>query len=86
MSKRLRIPQEIIDVLEEVGDYSFEEGTKHTKILLCGRQVGILPNGKGRDGQNRGRQHKNTVAGIKRKIREIKEAAMQTGAAMISQY
>lgn len=75
MSKQIRVPQEIINVLEEAGDYSFEQGSRHIRILVDGQQVGILPNGKNKDGQSRGRRHKNTVAALKRKVRAARQQA-----------
>lgn len=76
MSRSTRVPQEIIDVLESAGEYELQEGTRHTKIRVAGRQVGVLPHGKKRDGQGHGRNHKNLVCSIKRKIRELQELAI----------
>ncbi len=76
MSRSTKVPQEIIDVLEVAGEYELEQGTRHTKIKVAGRQVGILPHGQKRDGQGRGRNHKNLVCSIKRRIRELQELAV----------
>ena len=63
----MRLPKEVKRALDDTGlPWKVEKGTKHYKIKLAGRMVGILPlNLKARHGYTN-HTIKNTVGQIKR--------------------
>lgn len=85
MSKQFKVPDEIIAILREAGDFRLDHGTRHIRIFLGERMIGILPHGKKASGQCRGRRHKNMIADIKRKVREFKEGTFQAESSVLSQ-
>jgi hypothetical protein len=60
----VRITAEVRAALEAKGlPWAIEQGTKHHKIKINGRLVGIMPRGRGTD---RDRAQKNIIAQIRR--------------------
>lgn len=65
-----RIPTEIEQALDATGlGWALEKGSRHMKIKLAGRLVGILPHGSGNDANYR--TIKNSVAQIRRAAQEL---------------
>ncbi len=60
----MKIPPEVRAALEAKGlPWAIEQGTRHHKIKIEGRLVGIMPRGRGSD---RDRAQKNIIAQIRR--------------------
>lgn len=69
----MRIPPEIRRACDETGlPYEFQQGTRHIKIRVGGRFVGILPHGTVRN--KKGYAMANVVSQIRRRGREVNHA------------
>jgi hypothetical protein len=67
----VKVPKEIQEALDATGlPWEVISGSRHFKIVLAGRMVGIL----GRRCVNVGRAEANTVAQIRRAARAVQEA------------
>ena len=67
-----RLPDKVRIALDETGlPWAIENGTRHQKIKLKGRLVGILPHGSGSSANPR--TIKNSVAQIKRAAQELSQ-------------
>lgn len=68
----MRLPVELQEALERTGlPWGVEEGTKHIKVKLAGRLVGIFPRGKKQETKRRSLL--NTIAQVRNAARQIKE-------------
>jgi hypothetical protein len=69
----VKLPAELREALDRTGlPWGVEEGTKHNKVKLAGRLVGIYPRGKRQEGERRSLL--NTIAQVRNAARQIKEA------------
>lgn len=59
----------VIEALKATGHpFEIARGSKHNKVILAGKQIGVLTIG-GNSG--RGRDHKQMICAIKRRLREL---------------
>lgn len=66
-----KIPDEIVAALDATGlPWEVDNGSRHAKLRLCGRLVGILP--RGRASFPNPRATLNTITQIRRAVRELK--------------
>lgn len=70
MSKRRRLPQAILDTLERSGlPWRIDGGKRHFRLIVGDKFVAILPQSLDWDGF-KGRADRNTLAQVRRAIRE----------------
>jgi hypothetical protein len=68
----IRLPKEVTRTLDETGlSWRVEGGTKHYKIRMAGRIVGVYPQGTVKE--SNGAALRNMVARIRRTARELKQ-------------
>lgn len=67
-----KIPDEVLAELEATGlPWAVDNGSRHAKLRLCGRLVGILP--RGRASFPHPKATLNTITQIRRMARALKE-------------
>lgn len=69
----MKLDPRVKKTLEETGlPWHIEAGSKHFKIRLCGRLVGVYPQGKKTEADRRANM--NVISNVKRAARELKVA------------
>ena len=70
MGKRQRLPQDILDALERSGlPWRIDSGKRHFRLIVGDKFVAVLPQSLDWNGF-KGRADKNTLAQVRRAIRE----------------